>query len=73
MPVFHSTPFPPVSTKAADLSAGNVFYYFKAKDDLARAVIDEWCSRLARSLAVLEDQTDDPWRRLNAFVEQAQA
>jgi TetR/AcrR family transcriptional repressor of nem operon len=34
--------------KAADLSAGNIFYYFKAKDDLARAVIDEWCSRLAR-------------------------
>jgi TetR/AcrR family transcriptional regulator, transcriptional repressor for nem operon len=57
--------------KAADLSAGNVFYYFKAKDDLARAVIDEWCSRLARSLAVLEDRTDDPWRRLQAFVEQA--
>jgi len=57
--------------KAADLSAGNVFYYFKAKDDLARAVIVEWCSRLARSLAVLEDQTDDPWRRLKAFVEQA--
>ena len=22
----------------------NVFYYFKAKDDLARAVIEEWCS-----------------------------
>jgi TetR/AcrR family transcriptional repressor of nem operon len=57
--------------KAANLSDGNVFYYFEAKDDLARAVIDEWCSRRARSLAVLEDQTDDPWRRLHAFVEQA--
>jgi AcrR family transcriptional regulator len=57
--------------KAADLSAGNVFYYFKAKDDLARAVIDEWCSRLARYLAVLEEQTDNPWRRLHVFVEQA--
>jgi TetR/AcrR family transcriptional repressor of nem operon len=44
--------------KAADLSARNVFYYFKAKDDLARAVIHQWCSRLARSLAVLEDQTN---------------
>lgn len=72
---FHQNGYARISlvdaAKAADLSAGNVFYYFKAKDDLARAVIDEWCARLARYLAVLEEQTDDLWRRLHAFVEQA--
>ena len=56
--------------KAAGLSAGNVFYYFKAKDDLARAVIDAWCALLAGYLADLDCETD-PWRRLAGFINQA--
>ena len=56
--------------KAAGISAGNVFYYFKAKDDLALAVIDEWCSLLTGYLVDLEVE-DDPWTRLKGFVRQA--
>jgi TetR/AcrR family transcriptional regulator, transcriptional repressor for nem operon len=56
--------------KSAGISAGNVFYYFKAKDDLALAVIDEWCSLLSGYLVDLESD-DDAWKRLEAFVHQA--
>lgn len=56
--------------EAAGLSAGNVFYYFKAKDDLARAVIDAWCARLAGYLADLDCEAD-PWRRMAGFINQA--
>ena len=56
--------------KAAGLSAGNIFYYFKAKDDLARAAIDEWCALLTGYLANLEPDTDT-WRRIEAFIDQA--
>ncbi len=56
--------------KAAGLSVGNVFYYFKAKDDLARAVIDAWCALLAGYLVDLDCETD-PWRRLARFINQA--
>ena len=48
------------------------FYYFKTKSDLAEAVIDAWCQRLASYLTVFEALTD-PWQRLVGFVEQAQA
>ena len=56
--------------KAAGLSTGNVFYYFKAKDDLARAVVDAWCILLAGYLADL-DCENDPWRRMVGFINQA--
>lgn len=56
--------------KAAGISAGNVFYYFKAKDDLALAVVDEWCSVLSGYLGELEVE-ESPWKRLEGFVRQA--
>ena len=56
--------------KAAGISAGNVFYYFKTKDDLARAAVDEWCSLLAGYLSALESERD-PWQRVEGFIEQA--
>ena len=55
---------------AAGVSAGNLFYYFKTKSDLGRAAVDEWCALLTGYLAALESD-DDPWRRLEGFVEQA--
>ena len=58
--------------KAAGISAGNVFYYFKTKDDLALAVIDEWCALLAKYLGDLESE-DDAWKRLASFINQAHA
>lgn len=56
--------------EAARISTGNVFYYFRTKSDLARAVVYEWCSLLAGYLEALETE-DDPWRRLESFIEQA--
>ena len=56
--------------KAAGLSAGNVFYYFRTKEDLARAVIDAWRRRVAEHLSTLADEADG-WRRLERFIEQA--
>lgn len=56
--------------KSAGISAGNVFYYFKTKDELARAVIDEWCRLLIGYLTAL-DPLPSPWRRVGAFIDQA--
>ncbi len=58
--------------KAAGMSAGNVFYYFKAKDDLARAVVDEWCRQLASYMETFDSEPDG-WRRLDQFIGQAGA
>ena len=54
---------------AAGMSAGNVFYYFKSKDDLARAVVDEWCRQLTGFMATF-DAEPDPWLRLDQFIGQ---
>ena len=56
--------------KTAGISAGNVFYYFKTKEELAQAVIDEWCTLLAGYLAELERERD-PWKRIKGFITQA--
>ena len=56
--------------KAAGVPAGNVFYYFRTKEELARAAIRAWCRELSRDLAAL-DEEPDRWRRLERFVEGA--
>jgi len=52
---------------AADVPLGNVYYYFKTKDDLVQAVV---ASRIAEVRAALEalDQHRTPKSRLKAFV-----
>jgi AcrR family transcriptional regulator len=57
---------------AAEVPVGNVFYYFKTKEDLARAVVDEWCRMLAGYLAAL-DALPSAMKRLAGFIDQAQA
>jgi AcrR family transcriptional regulator len=56
--------------QAAGISPGNVFYYFKAKDDLALAVIDEWCALLSGYLADMEIEKN-AWKRIAGFINQA--
>jgi len=56
--------------KEAQISLGNIFYYFKTKSDLAQAVIDEWCHRLSDHLTAFEPLLD-PWQRLRSFIKQA--
>lgn len=54
--------------KAADVPVGNVYYYFKAKDDLVRAALAEHTSYLGDLTARL-DELDDPRERLKALVD----
>lgn len=55
----------------AGVPTGNVFYYFRSKDDLVRAVVEEWCRLLAFYLQPL-DALEDPWARLGAFLDQGE-
>ena len=58
--------------EAAGLSAGNMFYYFRTKHDLAKATIDAWCDLLQGYLAGIETEPD-ALSRILCFVDQAQA
>lgn len=53
--------------RAADVPVGNVYYYFKAKDDLVRAALDEHSGHLDDLTARL-DELPDPRERLKALV-----
>jgi len=53
--------------EAADVPVGNVYYYFKTKDDLIRAVIDDRAAGVRGLLATFE-QRRSPATRLKALV-----
>ena len=53
--------------EAADVPVGNVYYYFKTKDDLIRAVIDDRAAGVRGMLAAFE-QRRSPATRLKALV-----
>src|SRR5262249_52257748 len=53
--------------EAADVPLGNVYYYFKTKDDLIRAVIDDRAAGVRAMLAAFE-QRRSPATRLKALV-----
>ncbi|MGH3295992.1 MAG: TetR/AcrR family transcriptional regulator [Trebonia sp.] len=46
---------------------GNVYYYFRNKDDLLRAVIQDHLDMANSLLGAIEAESADPGRRLNAF------
>jgi len=54
--------------KAADVPAGNVYYYFKTKDDVIGAVIDAHVQQIKTTLASIEARHRSPKARLKAFV-----
>ncbi|RFU41826.1 TetR/AcrR family transcriptional regulator [Actinomadura logoneensis] len=54
--------------KAADVPVGNVYYYFKTKDDLVQAALSEHAGRLSALTGGL-DALPDPRERLKALVE----
>jgi len=56
--------------RAADVAPGNVFYYFRSKNELASAVVEDWCARLAVIFADL-DAVGGPLARLHAFLDRA--
>ena len=53
--------------KAADVVVGNIYYYFKTKDDLVHAVIDAHADMIRAAMAAF-DRDPDPRARLKAFA-----
>jgi len=54
--------------KAADVPAGNVYYYFKTKDDVIAAVIEAHAQQVRATLASIDTRHRSPKSRLKAFV-----
>jgi AcrR family transcriptional regulator len=54
--------------KAADVPAGNVYYYFKTKDEVIAAVIEAHTQQVKTTLAAIESHHRSPKSRLKAFV-----
>jgi AcrR family transcriptional regulator len=54
--------------KAADVPAGNVYYYFKTKDDVIAAVIEAHAEQVRTTLAFIDAHYRSPKTRLKAFV-----
>jgi TetR/AcrR family transcriptional regulator, transcriptional repressor for nem operon len=54
--------------KDADVPAGNVYYYFKTKDDVIAAVIEAHVKQINTSLAFIDTHHRSPKSRLKAFV-----
>ena len=53
---------------AADVPVGNVYYYFKTKDDVIAAVIDAHVRQVRTTLAAIDARHQDPKTRLKALV-----
>jgi AcrR family transcriptional regulator len=54
--------------QAADVPAGNVYYYFKTKDDIIAAVIEAHVHQAKAALASIESSHRSPKSRLKALV-----
>ena len=54
--------------QAADVPVGNVYYYFKTKDDIIGAVVQAHVQQLESTLDELERRHRSPKARLKAFV-----
>jgi AcrR family transcriptional regulator len=53
---------------AADVPAGNVYYYFKTKDEVIAAVIEAHAQQIKTTLASIDTHHRSPKSRLKAFV-----
>lgn len=51
------------------LFRGNIYHYFKTKDDILRAVVERYLDDYATLLVQWERKYDDPRARLHAFVD----
>jgi AcrR family transcriptional regulator len=54
--------------KLADVPAGNVYYYFKTKDEVIAAVIESHAQQIKATLASIDVRHRSPRLRLKAFV-----
>jgi AcrR family transcriptional regulator len=56
--------------QAADVPLGNVYYYFKTKEDIVEAVIEAHVASIEESIATVERRHRTPKGRLKALVGQ---
>ena len=54
--------------QAADVPAGNLYYYFKSKDEVIAAVIEAHAHQIKTTLAVIDAHHRSPKNRLKALV-----
>jgi len=54
--------------QAADVPVGNVYYYFKTKDDIVAAVIEAHVQQAKAALAAIDSSHRSPKSRLKALV-----
>jgi TetR/AcrR family transcriptional repressor of nem operon len=54
--------------KAADVPPGNVYYYFKTKDEVIAAVIEAHAEQIRAELAAIDAREPSPKDRLKALV-----
>jgi len=54
--------------KVADVPVGNVYYYFKTKDEIIAAVIDAYEQQITTTLAFIDAHRRSPKSRLKALV-----
>ncbi len=47
---------------------GNVYYYFKTKDEIASAVVEEYRQQVTQTLRSLDESERDPKKRLAWFI-----
>lgn len=52
---------------AADVPLGNVYYYFRTKDDLVQAVVQDHLDMAAGLLAAIDAESADPAQRLKSL------
>lgn len=57
-----------VIAKEAGLAPGLIHYHFKTKKDILLALVEWIASEASERLALLENSNDDPWLKLEAFV-----
>jgi AcrR family transcriptional regulator len=54
--------------RESDVPLGNVYYYFKTKDEIADAVIAEYTEQVREALRKLDECEVDPKKRLAWFI-----
>lgn len=59
--------------KVADVPAGNVYYYFRTKDDVVSAVIEAHAQQIKTTLALIDTRHRSPKSRLKALVRELAA
>jgi len=64
---FNSTTLADIATKA-DVPLGNVYYYFKTKDDILKAVVQKRSANLQELFSTWDRQFPNAKERLKAFI-----